>query len=320
MTRKLAAGAALMLLAAACGQTAAPSASAGASRWVTTDKTITRTHEATSLLVDRNNSSSLYLSDVELQSGQCRFYSSSDGGATWTKGTPPTLSPYTNCNLGPAQPQNVRTELKQAPDGTLYYLYQAEDPAAGGARSVLLGRGNRAGQYYPQLGLAPDGRLDAAWYDFRNDPYPAPKPEGKSSFLTLSSNLTRQQDLYYTFSTDGGATWSRNSRVNDLRIDRTRGTWNGQYFFVVPPSLASTAGGAVVAWSDTRNGDSQSATQDIFTGTVTIGTAAADSGTPAWAVAALVMVAGFAGGAGIALLAAAALLRRRQVRGQPEAQ
>ena len=64
-------------------------------------------------------------------------------------------------------------------------------------------------------------------------------------------------------------------------------------------------------WGD---GDSQSATQDIFAGDITIGAVASDSGTPTWAVAALVMAAGFGAGAGIALIAAAAVLRRRQVR------
>jgi len=517
MRTKVAVGTLAVGLAAACGGSPPVTASAGASHWVTADKTITRTHEAPSLLADRGDPNTVYLSEVELQSGQCRFYTSSDGGASWAQGTAPKLAPYTSCELGPAQPQNVRTELRQAPDGTLYYLYQARDPAAGGARSVLLGRskdrgrswtvapvaaapkatasdpieldfvahmaidpdhpatiyamwrrsywnglaghspgpltrpwmavsgdsgasfgapalmfdrnpgfdaprplvvggklhafwresappataatpnpvttlwssqssdrgktwadskiaeapdasepvplydaarkrfdvvwsdnrnhdldaffssssdaahwstpkrlnddkpGNRAGQFYPQIALAPDGRLDVAWYDFRNDPYPAPKPEGKSSFLNLSANLTRQQDVYHTFSTDGGSTWAPNSRVNDLRIDRTRGTWNGQYFLVVPLSIASSAGHAVVAWSDTRNGDGESATQDIFTGVLAIGPAPADSGTPLGVVVALVMVAGFGAGAGIALLAAGAVLRRRQLRRQPAA-
>lgn len=505
-------GALALALLAGCGGDAAVSAAAGPSHLVTTDRTITHTHEAPSLLIDRTDSRTAYMSDVELQSGQCRFYRSSDGGSTWSLGTAPALAPYTSCELGPGQPQNVRTELRQSPDGTLYYLYQARDPAAGGARSVLLGRsrdggrswavtpvdaapkpspadpieldfvahmtvdpdhpstvyvmwrrsywnglaghspgpitrpwlavstdggatfgaparmfdrnpgfdgprpvvvsgrlyafwresapaataanptpvttiwaststdqgrtwsdskiaeapdasepvplydaarrrfdvvwhdnrnhdldvyfssssdastwsqpirlnddtaGNRAGQFYPQIALAPGGRLDVAWYDFRNDPYPAPRPEGRQSYLNLSSNLGRQQDVYFTYSTDGGSTWAHNKRVNDLRIDRTRGTWNGQYFLVVPPSLASSAGGALIAWSDTRNGDGQSATQDIVTGTVAVGAVAPDSGAPTWAVAALVMLAGLAAGAGIALLVATLLLGRRQAR------
>lgn len=513
----IAAAAASLVLLAACGAGPTPIvASAGPSVGVALDKTITRTHEAMSLLVDRNRAATVYMSEAELQTGQCRFNTSTDGAMTWVRGTAPSLAPYSNCSVAPGQPQNIRTELKQAPDGTLYYLYHAHDPVANdGTQSVFLGRSKdggrtwavspvdlapkpaasdpiernfeahmaldpdkpstiyatwrrsywngqgghsagpitrawmsvssdggasfgtpfrmfdrnpgfdaprpivvagklyafwresapavsatvplplttiwasvssdqgktwtdnkiaeapdasepvalydtarrkfdvawhdnrnhdldaffsqssdatawsapqrlnddkansrRAGQYYPQLALSASGRLDAAWYDFRNDPYAAPKPDGKASFLNLSSNLSRQQDVYYSFSMDGGKTWSPNLKVNDLRIDRTRGTWNGQYFFVVPLSLATIGDKAILAWSDTRNGDSASATQDIFAGVVGVGPAPVATSSSDWLIPVLVVLGAFGIGAGIALFAATAVLRRRQGRGE----
>jgi hypothetical protein len=39
------------------------------------------------------------------------------------------LEPYTrNCAMGIATSQNLRTELKQSPDGTIYYVFQANAP------------------------------------------------------------------------------------------------------------------------------------------------------------------------------------------------
>jgi hypothetical protein len=60
-------------------------------------------------------------------------------------------------------------------------------------------------------------------------------------------------------------------RVNDVPIDRTIGSWINNIDVMAPVGLASTNAGAVVAWSDTRNGNAISNTQDIFTSTVTFG-------------------------------------------------
>lgn len=51
----------------------------------------------------------------------------------------PELAPHIDCTLGSGS-QNIRTELEQAADGMLYYLFASnnEDPAIR-SRSVLLG-------------------------------------------------------------------------------------------------------------------------------------------------------------------------------------
>ncbi len=469
---------------------------------------ISSTHEAPSLLTDRADRDVVYLSEVELQSGDCRFYVSTNGGHSWERReASPTIPPYTNCNFGSSQPQNIRTELVQAPDGTIYYAFAANDPSAGGTRSVLLARsnnrgeswettvvhagpkaaedpmqievnfemhvaidpqnpqrivamwrrsfprvpgreqtpptrpfmaisrdggrsfepafmmldknigfdgprpiivgdrlyafyreslsnpsrsrvlagvstdegktwqeteiaaaadasepiplydrererfhvvwhdnrhgdldvffsssqdtrnwseprrlnndqqGNRIGQYYPQLSLSDDGRIDVSWYDYRDDTYPAPTTAANASALTLGSNLGKFQSVYYTSSDDGGTTWLPNLRVNDTLIDRTIGTWNGEFFVVVPTSIASAGEEAVVAWSDTRQGNADTGTQDIFTSVIT---RESEDDTE---ISGAVWVAGGAGillGAGLAMLLTLFVLRRQSREGREE--
>lgn len=154
--------------------------------------------------------------------------------------------------------------------------------------------GNRVGQYYPQISLAPDGRIDVAWYDYRDNPNPPP-PAPEEGPLGLFGNLGERQSVYLRSSVDGGETWADEVRVNDVTIDRTIGTWNSQYFVVVPVSVASFDEHAVVSWSDTRQGTAETATQDIYTSVVT-----AESGGQG---ASLLM-----GGVAVALLAAGATL------------
>jgi len=126
------------------------------------------------------------------------------------------------------------------------------------------------GQHYPQISMSPNGRLDVAWYDWRDDPFP-PSTVGNGQVLTLFSNRGKFSSVYMTSSRDGGRTWTRNTRVNDVPIDRTIGSWINNADVMAPVAVASFGEGATVAWSDTRNGNSISNTQDIFTSTVTFG-------------------------------------------------
>jgi len=126
------------------------------------------------------------------------------------------------------------------------------------------------GQYYPQISISPGGRLDVAWYDWRNDPFP-PSTVGNGQVLSLFSNRGKFASVYMTSSRDGGTTWTRNVKVNDVPIDRTIGSWINNADVMAPIALASFDEGVAVAWSDTRNGNAINNTQDIFTATVTFG-------------------------------------------------
>jgi Neuraminidase (sialidase) len=93
------------------------------------------------------------------------------------------------------------------------------------------------GQYFPNVQVAPDGRVDVTFYDTRNDPG------------------YRANDVYYTYSTDNGETWSKNERITDRTIDRRIGVWSVNYDMNTPPSLASANDYALIGWDDTRNTD-----------------------------------------------------------------
>jgi hypothetical protein len=98
----------------------------------------------------------------------------------------------------------------------------------------------------PMLDVSSDGRLHALWLDRRLDP------------------ANRLFQVWYSSSTDGGATWEADSQVSDvpgagfdINIGLPPGSGNaaGDYWGL------DTAGGKVyAAWNDTRN-----ANQDIYT-------------------------------------------------------
>lgn len=106
-------------------------------------------------------------------------------------------------------------------------------------------------EQFATLGVAANGRIDVAWYDYRNDP-------GYNTGDTRDS----YQDVYYTSSLDGGQTWSKNIRINDRIIDRRFGPRRGS--IDGPLGLVSTDLAVYVAWDDTRAGNEVTAAQDIY--------------------------------------------------------
>jgi hypothetical protein len=160
---------------------------------------------------------------------------------------------------------------------------------------------------FPVVGVAPNGRIDVVWYDYRND----------AGYQT-GDKSDAFQDVYYSSSSDGGKTFAKNIPVNDRTIDRRFGphltSIDG------PLGLASTDTAANVAWDDTRNGNSVTAAQDIYftrvrwaTAGDVYGGAAKSSGTSPW-------VAGVFGGAiavavaGVVIVLIALAYRRRTPR------
>lgn len=104
-------------------------------------------------------------------------------------------------------------------------------------------------QYFPMLGVAPNSRLDAVWYDTRNGTGNTP---GSIS------------QLFYSYSWDGGVSWSENLAVTPLfnthqptRIvngEERQTDKMGDY-----THLISDENGAHLAYSATFNGE-----QDIY--------------------------------------------------------
>jgi hypothetical protein len=95
--------------------------------------------------------------------------------------------------------------------------------------------GNGRGKYHPNVSVAPNGRVDVAWWDTRDDPG------------------IRGNDVYHVYSADGGETWSDNIRVTDRTVDRRIGVWVFNFDMSTVPAVASTDAYAIFGWDDTRD-------------------------------------------------------------------
>ncbi|MGH9264635.1 MAG: BNR-4 repeat-containing protein [Acidimicrobiales bacterium] len=202
-------------------------------------------------LDDDGNLYVAYMSEVANVSGEPRAImasKSTDQGRTWTS---VMAVPFSF-----EQAQNPRNAWSPGggPDGTLHIVWEWRHPAdlasyadvgyvrstdGGGTwsepRRITDDDYNRlAGKYLPMLDVAPNGRVDAVWWDTRDDPG------------------VRSHDVYYAYSEDDGETWSRNIRVTDQSIDRRFGVWGNNFDQNSPPALDSTNAFAMVGWDDTR--------------------------------------------------------------------
>ncbi len=108
-----------------------------------------------------------------------------------------------------------------------------------------------AWQWFGTMSTSPSGRIDAIWLDTRDNP---------GTYLS---------SLYYSYSTDKGATWSANERLSDA-FDPHVGWPNqdkmGDYFHMV-----SDDAGFSLAWAATFNGE-----QDVYYGRKTLGITAVE--------------------------------------------
>jgi type IX secretion system substrate protein len=96
-------------------------------------------------------------------------------------------------------------------------------------------------QWFGTMSVAPNGRIDAAWLDTRNAP-------GTNEFMS---------ELYYSFSSDGGVTWSDNERLSEQfnpKVGYPNQNKMGDYF-----DMVSHNNGAHLAWCNTINGE-----QDVY--------------------------------------------------------
>jgi hypothetical protein len=108
-------------------------------------------------------------------------------------------------------------------------------------------------QGYPTLNVAPNGRIDVMWYDYRDNP--------------------NGVGVYFSSSSDGGSTWSSNVRVTDLATGfKPSSDFAGDYNCV-----ASLNEKAQLVWMDNRNTCQYPPSpafndQEIYTATVIIPT------------------------------------------------
>lgn len=191
------------------------------------------------------------------------MFKSTDAGRTWTNGdvvtdpgpnlqaSPTAAVDQRNGNLyvaygaGPAHtpatepppaPQKVFVTASTDAGRTWSKPVKVDDPSA---------PADRGDEFYPNIAVAPNGRLDLAWHDFRNEPF---GPRQVGNFYRGE----RYWDVYYSSSNDGGATWSKNVRVTQPSIDGKEGGTFNNIDTRGPIGLQSTEDAAYLAWSDTR--------------------------------------------------------------------
>jgi hypothetical protein len=196
-----------------------------------------------------------------------RFLSkSADGGKTWT--TTQTM---------PFAYENANPRFAVSSKGVLHIIYQRNPkPDLAGYGDVFHQASTDGGttwsepkslgddaekdlfvQVIPNISVAPNGRVDAVWWDTRSDPG------------------SRSNDVYYSYSNDDGRTWSKNQRITDQSVDRKVGVWGANYDITSPPSVLSRDEYAIFGWDDTRataanyeipiNGEFGAGIQDVYT-------------------------------------------------------
>lgn len=156
----------------------------------------------------------------------------------------------------------------------------------------------------PGMSIAPNGRLDLAWLDFRNSPMPEADAE------SAPFNSGGFQDVYYASSTDRGETLSSNVRITDRSIDRRIGVWSNNVHSHAPVGIASTDDSVYFTWQDTRNGDEINQSEDVYFAALKlqgpVNPGSGDADVPGWAL----VVVGTVLGMGVAMVAALAVSRR----------
>jgi len=100
-----------------------------------------------------------------------------------------------------------------------------------------------AHQIDPGIYLAPNGRIDIAWYDGRSSAVPVDP---------TSSDLKGFQDVYCTSSLDQGRTFGPNVLVSDRTIDDSIGVFANNVSSHYNIGLASTDERVWLAWQDYR--------------------------------------------------------------------
>ncbi|MGH7685603.1 MAG: sialidase family protein [Candidatus Dormibacteria bacterium] len=203
---------------------------------------------------------------------------STDQGKTWTVSAlgPPTFT----ANGGGA---GAMTGMGWTPTGgnqgtfVAAYSFTPSSAAGSGSPRVVEQRSTDGGQtwsdplsiddsdpslkwtsFYPQMGVAPNGRVDVVFESNRDE-------------------ANDQFDVYYTYSNDGGKTWSKNVKANDNPVNFDFGiSYNGD--FRNNPGVASANEFAAVGWADTRNANAATQTQDNYASIVQFETINAGNG------------------------------------------
>jgi hypothetical protein len=209
---------------------------------------------------------------------------------------------YGNSNPRARRPPAGQPSTDEFDDREIFVKASANSGRTWGPSRVVNDDADRKNiQHYDSgISVAPGGRLDVAWYDFRNSPV----PEGEEA----GGNGGGFNDVYYAYSTNGGRTFSRNVRVTDRIIDRTIGVWSNNVHSHTNVAVASDEHTAYIAWQDSRNGNKEFQAEDIYFAAVRFPREHEDEGVPGW----VLIGASAAVGMGLTIVIALAVSRRRR--------
>ncbi|MDQ3305708.1 MAG: glycoside hydrolase [Actinomycetota bacterium] len=202
------------------------------------------------------------------------MFKSTDGGATWESSVAndgsrpieiavPSVDPESG-DLYLVYAARERTGEDEAPTPSEVYFTTSSDEGTTWSEPINItdddpSRG--ADQYLPGITVAPNGRIDVAWYDYRNDPFYSPGEVDEDMGATVGQ---RYWDAYYSYSEDGGATWSSNQRITNPSVDGAEGATFANSDTQGPMGIASTDGTAYLAWSDSRATGREGDAEDAY--------------------------------------------------------
>ena len=247
------------------------------------------------------------------------MFKSTDGGVSWTTDVISDGAQRIDSPVAAVHPTNgdlylvyssrgAATPATQPANPSEVYVMTSGDGGRTWSAPLNITDDNQSrstNQYFPGISVAPDGRIDVAWYDFRNDPFFRPGETGNMG----SAVGERFWDVYYTYSLDGGRSWATNLRVTNPSLDGDVGITFNNYDVRGPMGVASTDGAAYLAWPDPRPTSSTDVQAEDayfsrvrFEQTAPLGTDA--DGTPGWQWALLgaagaLVVGGLVLGAGV---------------------
>ena len=238
-----------------------------------------------------------------------QYVRSTDRGRTWSKGV--DIDPGNQSTARPpvlaADPNSsavymvwyANAALNNQAEGfegfhDVFLRVSTDGGRRWGERVVLNDDRTKANQFEPGISIAPNGRVDVAWYDFRHSPTPPVPTSGQGNERGVS-------DVYYTSSRDSGNSFGPNVRITDRGIDRTLGVWKMDSKFNL--GIASTNDVVYFAWQDSRNAIRETDADDVYTASLRLTTEATDAdgdgpSVPGW----LLVGAGVAIGMGLTML------------------
>jgi hypothetical protein len=119
---------------------------------------------------------------------------------------------------------------------------------------------------HPSVSVAPDGRVDIVWQDRRNWYHACTNTH-------VICPEARLGDTYYAYSANHGRTFSRNYRITDRSLNNDVGFDYrfGTYWAYGPQSVALGGNKLLIGWMDSRAGNFQTDSQDIYLSQVTVG-------------------------------------------------